>query len=534
MSHSEYKKERRVNFDSLLNRKSIANYTLILSGLLSGCTFSGIIPSYLLPVLLIPFIYCLIFLSEIQTLKQHILSALLFYVAFHSSVYVWFLNANIHGLTGISEKTAIFASGFILCLTSLIITVPMLWVGIFIYLCKLNFNDRRVSIILLPIIWVVCEYFRSIVFSIYAYGKGGSIGDYWNFGSLGLSVMQSPLSKLSQFIGMYGLSFIVISLSVMLTSVIFYKSYRQLVLYGSIFILLIGLGYFTSHTQNNQTDLRWGSVQSSTAQNDNYFEENWIENENPNPKDLIVLTEYSELFNKGNGRTVQKFVNNRLSDNGISVDVDGGEKSQRYGTLRFRDSSGIVRESQTKKLLIPTGEYMPNVVSAIYAVIGKSKYVDNFNLTRKLSKGLAVKTHVSDKLVIGPVACSGILSRNDYRKLVNDGAEVLTNSASLVIFNQSKAYFEQSLSMARFHSIANQRTYIQASRGAPAFVLDNNGDYIVRPGNIDSKFTDFSFYKNNSKTLYTIFGEWILYCCIVVAILTIAYITVKYRVDKTQ
>jgi len=303
---------------------------------------------------------------------------------------------------------------------------------------------------------------------------------------------------------------------------------------GFIFVLLISLGYFASHNQDNQTDLRWGSVQSSAAQNENYSEEFSIENETSHLKDLIVLTEYSEIFNEANSLAAQKLVNKRLSSNGISVDVDSGKELQRHGTLQFRDNSGTIRESQTKKLLIPTGEYMPDIVSTIYTIIGKSKYVDSFDATRRLSKGLPVKTYSSDKLVIGPVACSGILSRNDYRKLVNDGAEVLTNSASLIIFNRSKAYFEQSLSMAQFHSTANQRTYIQASKGAPAFVLDKNGNYIVSPVSIDSKFTDFSFYKNDSKTFYTRFGEWILYCCVIVVILTVAYIIAKSRVKKSQ
>ncbi len=135
---------------------------------------------------------------------------------------------------------------------------------------------------------------------------------------------------------------------------------------------------------------------------------------------------------------------------------------------------------------------------------------ENFIKTRQLQKGRSPEVFPNGNVTIAPVACSGILGRNIYRQLVNDGGMVLTNSASLLIFNDSKSYFRQSLQMARFHAVANSRTYIQASKGAPAFVIDSTGDYIVSPGSPETKFIDFSFRPQTKKTPYTILGEWVL------------------------
>lgn len=64
--------------------------------------------------------------------------------------------------------------------------------------------------------------------------------------------------------------------------------------------------------------------------------------------------------------------------------------------------------------------------------------------------------------------------------------------------------------MARFHAIANNRTYIQSSKGAPAFVVDSNGHYLVAPEDNKTSFIDFDFEPKSTKTLYTRIGEWIL------------------------
>jgi apolipoprotein N-acyltransferase len=228
------------------------------------------------------------------------------------------------------------------------------------------------------------------------------------------------------------------------------------------------------------------------------------------PKELIVLTEYSRIHAAGNEKYAQKYVFDRMTDGGMSIDVlaDFTKPGTRYNTLEARDKDGKVLDTQTKQLLIPTGEYLPGILQVFYRLTGQDGINQSFAATRQLHRGQPPRTVSSDSLTVAPVACSGILGRNIYRDLVNDGGEVLTNSASLIIFSGSQAYFRQSLQMARFHAVANQRTYIQASMGAPAFVIDDAGEFIVAPEDIKTAFIDFEFMPRDSKTVYTRLGEW--------------------------
>src|SRR5690606_38221442 len=113
----------------------------------------------------------------------------------------------------------------------------------------------------------------------------------------------------------------------------------------------------------------------------------------------------------------QMFVSNRLKDNGISIDVSKGDQEKWYGTLEFRDNQGQKLSSQTKELLIPTGEYLPYILTAFYKTTGQQKIIDAFAQNRQVHKGSPPQIYNHPNLIIGPVACSGILGRNIYRNL---------------------------------------------------------------------------------------------------------------------
>src|SRR5690606_2445568 len=78
-------------------------------------------------------------------------------------------------------------------------------------------------------------------------------------------------------------------------------------------------------------------------------------------------------------------------------------------------------------------------------------------------------------LVVGAEACSSIISSEDYRTLTQKGATILTNSASLEIFNGSKVFNTQHKGMAKFMAVANARPMIQSAMDGSAFIMDHNG-----------------------------------------------------------
>lgn len=476
------------------------------SGIAAGSVFTLGTPGWMLPIFLVPFISVLSSIKPIH-FRDRLSVTASFFFPFHALVLSWFLDVNISGLIGMNSTISRFTAIFSWLLMTLITTLAMLLVVAAIPALKTQ--AIAFPAVLLAAVWVIAEWTRSLLFSIFLYGNGGSIGDYWNFGSLGLGLIDTPVGYLSRFIGMYGLTFLAVFFAV-----IFYKSWTlkryTFMIAGIVMVAILSFVVSGLYDGSPGDPHKAASMLQNKSIMPDYGYGTVTENQSDTPKDLIVLPEYSRMFNPEYKEFADLYVNNRLADSGFSVSVSTGQQEKWYGTLEFRDKSGQIIETQTKQLLIPTGEYLPYIVQAFYKLTGQDEILNTFEKDRRVYKGSQPATFTSGDLTAGPVACSGILGRNIFRGLANNGAEVLTNSASLIDFQYSKTYLKQSLQMARFHAVANSRPFIQSTLGAPAFAMDHQGSYVVRPGDSNTKLIDFSFQPRSQKTLYTLIGEWVL------------------------
>ena len=491
-----------------------------LSGILAGGVYSFGLPALLLPVFLALFFWTVSEQKKQSSVLQTLKLTGIFYWAFYLVILIWFLDTDITLLAGLSSENARLFLGLCLFIMVGMLTFVSLPFGLILHKLRSRLVTADVwTPAVLSSAWVVIEWCRSWAFSIFLYAPGASMGDYWNFGSLGLGLIATPLGFLSRFLGMYGLSMLVVIMSLLIIRAM-KKQFKPLLAAVVILIAVSAAGFLWNLQGANGDYIKASVLQrekdldglSSGVTDIKYLDDS--------PKEIIVLTEYSRIFTEGREKYAKKYVNDRLGENGISIDVsaDFSLPGERYNTLEARDNAGRLVDSQTKQLLIPTGEYLPGLVQIFYRLTGQDSINQSFADTRQLYRGQPPRVIKTARTVIAPVACSGILGRNIYRQLVNDGGEVLTNSASLIIFSGSKAYFRQSLQMARFHAIANQRTYIQASMGAPAFVIDEDGGFIIPPEDTKTAFIDFSFMPEVSKTVYTRLGEWPL----LIATLTVA------------
>lgn len=478
--------------------------TLVASGLLLGTVYCAGLPGISIFLSLIP----LFFWSG--KLKTHYL-IICFFAPFYALVLSWFLDTNVLALVGFNGTSALLVKLASLAFMTSVLTLCMLPLGHLLgHLKPLDRQSSPLVLLLVPSAWVVSEWLRSIVFGAILYGNGASVGDYWNFGSLGLGLMDSPFAHLTQFIGMYGLSFLAVFVSLLMGRLLVAIKFRSLA------TTLFAVVFFSAalHILNNQpigSNILSG-VGASVFQREDLMEDIGAEiptqGFNDSEKALVVLPEYSEAYYPGLSHIAEQHINNRLAADGISIDVDQGPDTKWYGTLEFRNKQGQIIGQQTKQLLIPTGEYMPAFLETFFRTTNKSEAMDFFNANRRLYKGDPPKVYTAGNVVVGPVACSGILARSIYRSLALQGANVFTNSASLSDFNQSRSYFRQSLQMARFHAVANSRYFIQSSRGASAFVLNEKGQFIVKPDSAETKFIDFNFVPLSNKTIYTRLGDW--------------------------
>ncbi len=506
-------------------------YILLLFGMLSGSVFSYGITPLLLFVFIAP--YLIQFFIKIDwKLKNSIIRTFSFFIGFHSMVLVWFLQSDVNGLIEVSTKSAEKASLISYIIMVVFLTLLTLPLSVLLTI-KESIKNRFLLILLLSALWVITEYIKSIGFSIFLYGPGASFGDFWNFGDLGMALMFTPLAYLSRIVGMYGLSFLAVFVVSTLLNVFLSKkdsSFKKLLISSIIIVALLTVFSWKIYLPSNSIRSR-ASVLQIEKQTPNLVVTTPVSNNTNEKKDLIVLPEYSSTYELGFSKFRTEQIDNRLAENGVAVNV--GEEyvmdNKRYGKLEMRNNEGALIDSQSKQLLIPTGEYLPYIISTFYKLANQSYITEKYNNSRQILRGENPRLFENNGVEYGSVACSGILSREIYRNLSRSGAEVFTNSASLLIFNNSKSYFRQSLMMAKFHAVANSRPYIQASKGASAFVFDQNGDYIVRPGANDTKFTDFEFKTNSQKTFYTLSGEIFL----LLSFLTVSIYGLIYFESKT-
>ncbi|MDL2363548.1 MAG: hypothetical protein QFB86_04180 [Patescibacteria group bacterium] len=481
---------------------------VVLSGLATGGIYSFGLPALFLPVLVLPFFWLFIQPDEVLSFKKSLVLSACFFFAFYSTTFIWFLDTDVSLLAGLDPNMGPIILGFGLLLISTILTLISLPFGIMLFKLQAQIKQPNlIALVLLASAWCVMEWARSLTFALFLSAPQASIGDYWNFGSLGLGLTSTSVGYLSRVVGMYGLSFIAVSLTLSLGWAI-NKRYKPLALIVSVVVIASFLSYTVIN--NGDKALVSASLLQREGQLTDIQDSIPINFNSNSPKDFILLPEYSGVHLPGNEKFVEKYVTGRMKATGINIDVtaDFIKPGKRFNTLEARNKNGKLVDSQTKELLIPTGEYLPSVIQSFYKLTGQDAINKSFAQTRRLDRGQPPRVIRTQAVSIAPVACSGILGRNIYRQLVNDGGEVLTNSASLLIFNNSKSYLRQSSQMAHFHAVANNRTYIQASMGAPAFVIDGNGHYTVAPDDTRTEFIDFNFTPNSQKTPYTKYGEW--------------------------
>ena len=477
-----------------------------VSGLVAGLSFSIGGSLLLTPIAIGIFLWLFLEPSKKLSLKDSLAVTALFFFGFFGFLLQWVFSVNSSLMTGTKPgQSLLYIGGSWLLITS-ILTLICLPFGVLCYALQNRLKKPALwSLLVLMAGWVVTEWARSLAISMFLYGSGGSIGDYWNFGSLGLAVISSPVGILSRTIGMYGLSALVIGLAVC-TIWAAQKNYKPVTALLVIAVVLGFASYLPYARGAAKPKLQVSVLQRTGEIDDLSSSYAAIRNKNNSPKDLILLSEYSSVTRPENSRLNSRYVLNRLSQDGVSIDVT--KTPDRYNLMEVRNKKNRITQSQTKQLLIPFGEYMPTVFSSILANTGQQNMLNKFDSSKRLSKGQPPQVVAVGEVMVAPVACSGILGKDIYRQLTLKGGQVLTNSASLVTFGGSRAYFRQTAQMARFHAIANNRPYIQATIGAPAFALDNNGRYVVKPQGSRTEFIDFSITPQSQKTVYTRFGDW--------------------------
>ncbi len=482
---------------------------LLLSAWLTLSTAAFCIPHFQWLVLLC-LIPLFIFLEKFQGKR----SILLFWVT--GLIYCclacsWMLNTNPVTWGNTSGWVVQSLIGIVWLLACLFLSSGFMILGLgYKYIAsKLPAGLARLSTF--AVLWVLCEYARSWLFSIFTAGPGASLGSYWNFGVLGLAGATTWLGPASRIVGLFGLSLLVVMANITL-----YMSLNRqwrtatLMLAGLVAISVLGWVWPLQHTRQVSVNvLQLGESDTNYQANLTQL----LSSKSVQPAQLLVLTEYSRFFDGKQPTSDQNLAALARTDGTVLDDQDSNSANTLSNIIVVRDSAGNISYEQPKSFLVPTGEFLPYVVKWVALGLGFRDLVDYFEKYRTIT-GTRITPHPfasAGNTEIGSLACSGVIAPDLYQKLTRGGAQVLTNSAALGIFSNAPIYFEQSKHFSRFIAIANARPFIQSARAGASYVLDANGKLIASSPIDGLDVISARIQPQTTLTPYSRLGEWTIW-----------------------
>ena len=383
---------------------------------------------------------------------------------------------------------------------------------------KVNLKDPK-SFLLIPAIWIVCEFLRSFIFSLVWAGKGATYGDFWNFGNFGFAASVTPMAYGGRMFGFYGISFLVVLLNLAIYQLIFGKLKKQAIICLTLVVLVPSLGFILWRGDRTDSTAKAGLtfLESDFTIQGDYRDDliYEIKKQNIDKTGILIMPEYSDIFSENDtsgkdSELIGIFTNKNKNLNiitSVSLESDAG----RTNSVVLYNEKGELLKYQDKQFLIPGGEYVPYLYQAILIASGNSSFVVSHQQDKTVLKGSKPAEPIEISGVkYGVLACSGAIAPQYYQGLTKNGAEVLINSASIASMGLDGFYFDQSKQMARFIAVANNKQFVQSSRGGQSYVISKDGKFELQSKGAKTQYFNIDIQPNSSKTLYSNFGEWFL------------------------
>lgn len=469
---------------------------------------------------LLPFLYLL------QYLAHHKIGRTLGFwwvVGFGSQIVVlfWMLQTQPERWAGANGWVAIGALVFGYIAFALTMSAGFVLAG---WLYRITKSDLQKPLVFLtlPAAWIIGEFVRSWLFSVISAGPNTTLGPFWNFGALGFAASVTPLIYLSRFVGLWGLSFVVVVINL----AIFWLLHRRYKLPAVILLSIVVLSAAAWLVYKNPSGKEIKAATVQFGNNDSLqiggvdFHQDLAQKVQGKSADMLVLPEYSDIFVESEASTDQAMAHKLLSSENspiITSTQRNDDNDQRFNDIAVYDSSGGIRHTQDKQFLIPIGEAMPYAFIYLFRATGQGSTIDSQFHEREVTKNPNPDSPYSiNDIKIGSLACSGAIGPELYRGLTASGAQMLTNSASLSIFSKAPTYHQQAQQMARFIAVANARPFVQATDGSYSFIIDQNGKWLAKSGQDNLELLIRGIKLNDIKTLYTMLGEWVVLASVVI------------------
>lgn len=501
----------------------------ITAGICLALPFISTVSSWLVLVVVLPFLYLIYDLEKQKvSTRWFVFFVWLAGLIMMLIVLFWVTQLDTVFLAGLQSGWVTFGLFFTYFGFAGILSLGFVLFGYLYRALNLRLLSPQ-AFLFVPALWVVCEFLRSWLYSLAMYGSNGSIGANWNFGDLGFPASSTVLVYSSRLVGLYGLGVIVILVNLALFWLLHQRwKFSSMVLLAVM--LLVGLGY-AGYATPRGSELKVGALQVASAATDEtsrVLAEAQESKTQPLGLDVLVLPEYVSIFEKSkqaDSVTLGRLMSSPQSP--IITSKKRTENGKNHNTLIAYNSSAQPLYQHDKILLIPVGEAMPYSYEYIYKMLGQTQMLEMIRGSREIHKGQteAMPFRASGHL-IAATACSGAVYPEQFRSQVQSGAELLTNSASLVMFANAPTYHAQAQQIARFITVSNARPFVQSAKAGSSAVVDHNGRLLASTTQTNPGLITAGIMTNRTKTVYSQLGEWVLG---VSAVVIVAKIGWNYR-----
>jgi len=504
-----------------------------LSGLLLTMAFPKTGLFWLAFTALIPFLYVI----KDTTPKQSAFYGLIFGVFHFFSLLIWMIfTLNTYGFLPVWICIPIL---FLLAFYLSLYTAAFAWITVRFFKNRLSF------IIVTPALWVVLEYIKTHALT----GFPWEIIGYSQYSFLNLI-------QISDKTGVYGVSFIVLSINTALFTLLLYAAGKEwqsqkltvkstattVIVTALIFIFCIVYGHkrrsdiaslsekageaTISVIQGNiDQSLKWKKeYQLKTI--DKYVDLSY--QASLNKPDLIVWPETAAPFYYQYNQNLTNKIMNSI-DQTKTAHLLGSPSFKRenksfvfYNSAFLTTADGVTGEKYNKVHLVPFGEYVP--MRKFLPFIKKITEQSGNFLPGEKGKILAL-----NDIRLGVQICFEVVFPDLTRAAVKNGANIIVNMTNDAWFGKKSAPL-QHFSMVVFRAVENRRAVARAANTGISGFIDPTGKIISQTDLFKDAHLTEKLPLINTISFYTKYGDLFAGICFLIIICT--FFSDKYHLNK--
>ena len=397
-------------------------------------------------------------------------------------------------------------------------------------------------------IWVSLEFIRTHLFTGFPWAMFGY--SQWN---------NLPIIQISEFTGVYGVSFLIILVNLIITNILVKKERNLKIATTNFLFILICLvfGFFKLTTYHlplttYRISILQGNIDQYKKWDEKYEQEImdtysqlttyrlpvatalivWPESSVPgflkNDKklydwisDVARKTKTQHLVASNDYKQVcyqRSLGNSNKFDFTRSLNYKNGKF---YNSAFLVSSDGKITGEYSKSHLVPFGEYMPlrNFLSKFIKVVNE---IGEFSAGEKYN----VINSTAGKL--GVNICFEAIFPDEVRKSVKNGAEILVNLTNDAWYLKTSAPY-QHFTMNVFRAVENRRFVVRAANTGVSGFIDPTGRVKSKTEIFTTTTLTDYIQPLNHLTFYTKFGDVFAYLCIIISIILLTF---RKKFDK--